>query len=176
MPIRASLHFHKINPDPEIESVYSVNAHSGFSSFPLSSCERSDRDCYCVNAHSGFSSFPQISFVNCTDAMVCVNAHSGFSSFPRKRSWKKSCNHVMCQCPFGLLFISTRKINSRKYSDCFVSMPIRASLHFHGMGKLEDFNTDIRVNAHSGFSSFPQHPSEIRRNKAFSRPFLQIFI
>ena len=128
MPIRASLHFHKINPDPEIESVYSVNAHSGF------------------------------------------------SSFPRKRSWKKSCNHVMCQCPFGLLFISTRKINSRKYSDCFVSMPIRASLHFHGMGKLEDFNTDIRVNAHSGFSSFPQHPSEIRRNKAFSRPFLQIFI
>ena len=57
-----------------------------------------------------------------------------------------------------------------------VSMPIRASLHSHiGWISINGSNIDC-VNAHSGFSSFPQHPSESRRNKAFSRPFLQVFI
>ena len=59
---------------------------------------------------------------------------------------------VVCQCPSGLSFISTYK---HKWS--IVTRP-------------------VCVNALSGFPSFLQHPSGTRRNKAFSRPFLQVFI
>ena len=37
----------------------------------------------------------------------------------------------MCQCPFGLLFISTAQRKEAIMMDSSVSMPIRASLHFH---------------------------------------------
>ena len=105
-----------------------------------------------VNAHSGFSSFPQWVKKDRNSNILCVNAHSGFSSFPR----------TYC-------LYDKKKLTK-------VSMPIRASLHFQVIPYIYQFNMRNSVNAHSGFSSFPQHPSESRRNKAFSRPFLQIFI
>ena len=37
----------------------------------------------------------------------------------------------LCQCPFGLLFISTKASKKGKLFLKSVSMPIRASLHFH---------------------------------------------
>ena len=106
------------------------------------------------------------------------------------------------QCPFRFLFISTDKSWCSCWFTGSVSIPIRASLHFHNGSKKIAIPTfcvsmpiraslhfhiaelilssiivpTICVNAHSGFSSFPQHPSESRRNKAFSRPFLQVFI
>ena len=107
----------------------------------------------------------------------------------------------MCQCPFGLLFISTAQRKEAIMMDSSVSMPIRASLHFHNTGAIYRLILDnhvsmpIRaflhfylkngvcfhggngcVNALLGFPSFLQHPSGTRRNKAFSRPFLQVFI
>ena len=131
---------------------------------------------YCVNAHSGFSSF--LRWIKKIQWMhyCCVNAHSGFSSFLRIQ----------------------RLINSMQVQG--VSMPIRASLHFHTtiitlLGGKQDVSMPIRaflhfylkngvcfhggngcVNALLGFPSFLQHPSGTRRNKAFSRPFLQVFI
>ena len=108
---------------------------------------------------------------------------------------------LLCQCPFGLLFISThttfdkqyasagcvnahsgfssfpRRYSKRATSKCgFVSMPIRAFLHFYLKNGVCFHGGNGCVNALLGFPSFLQHPSGTRRNKAFSRPFLQVFI
>ena len=58
----------------------------------------------------------------------------------------------MCQCPSGLSFIST-----------WIAEQWRNL-------------SETCVNALLGFPSFLQHPSGTHRNKAFSRPFLQVFI
>ena len=156
MPIRASLHFHfyetslwlvnqKLCQCPfgllfistcagktiKMSKKDCVNAHSGFSSFPLSRRIQNSTERVCVNAHSGFSSFP-LWFCN-RNRRICwgVNAHSGFSSFPQNiLVWNYCYEQVSmpiraslhfhippeqfgdneeyeCQCPFGLLFIST---------------------------------------------------------------------
>ena len=57
-----------------------------------------------------------------------------------------------------------------------VSMPFWAFLHFYQniLRLWQDSWTG--VNALLGFPSFLQHPSGTRRNKAFSRPFLRVFI
>ena len=128
MPIRASLHFHMNTKVHTIQTCHCVNAHSGFSSFPLDGAELMTVDL-------------QVSMP------IRASLHFHFHNYccGNFSRWR-------CQCPFGLLFISTLQPKS----ECGV--------------------ISSRVNAHSGFSSFPQHPSESRRNKAFSRPFLQVFI
>ena len=72
-----------------------------------------DKNFKSVNAHSGFSSFPRVGKSGCVDAYLnSVNAHSGFSSFPRKEIPIPTDCKIMCQCPFGLLFISTKRTES----------------------------------------------------------------
>ena len=61
----------------------------------------------------------------------------------------------LCQCPFGLLFISTYEDKLPTNELIKVSMPIRASLHFHIRILPWRCCSHSCVNAHSGFSSFP---------------------
>ena len=129
----------------------------------------------------------------CPFGLLFISTDNAFDVVPQVQ--------YVCQCPFGLLFISTVLSDRYVPQTGDVSMPIRASLHFHWTtmrAERSSINlcqcpfgllfistmvcmgafrcTHSCVNAHSGFSSFPQHPSESRRNKAFSRPFLQVFI
>ena len=82
----------------------------------------------------------------------------------------------LCQCPSGLSFISTRRLYRR--TDCFVVCQCPSGLSFISTykHKWSIVTRPVCVNALSGFPSFLQHPSGTRRNKAFSRPFLQVFI
>lgn len=57
-----------------------------------------------------------------------------------------------------------------------VSMPFWAFLHFYEERIMKYYEEIVCVNALLGFPSFLQHPSGTRRNKAFSRPFLRVFI
>lgn len=126
---------------------------------------------------SGFSSFPPHNRRNLKWNRTSVNAHSGFSSFPRRYSKRATskCGFVSIPIRASLHFHNTGAIY-RLILDNHVSMPIRAFLHFYLKNGVCFHGGNGCVNALLGFPSFLQHPSGTRRNKAFSRPFLQVFI
>ena len=116
MPIRASLHFHMNTKVHTIQTCHCVNAHSGFSSFPLDGAELMTVDLQVSMPIRASLHFHFEIFIRYIEVEGCVNAHSGFSSFPPwrcitpiaifSRSVQEQVLH-RCQCPSGLSFIST---------------------------------------------------------------------
>ena len=86
------------------------------------------------------------------EEIVCVNALLGFPSFLQQRS---NCEKEETKCVNALLGFPS-------------------FLRYEMVG--DDYAYRSCVNALLGFPSFLQHPSGTRRNKAFSRPFLRVFI
>ncbi len=153
MPFWAFLHFYEIYNLPDARQKECVNALLGFPSFLHVKISN-----YAISKIS--VSMPFWAFLHFYEETLSENrllrsvsmpfwAFLHFYKLLLKRLYRF---RVVCQCPSGLSFISTYK---HKWS--IVTRP-------------------VCVNALSGFPSFLQHPSGTRRNKAFSRPFLQVFI
>ncbi len=174
MPIRASLHFHRTGTKARTDVSMPIRASLHFHTTIITLFGGKQDVSMPIRASLHFHGAKKGGY---HDGQQCVNAHSGFSSFPRRYSKRATskCGFVSIPIRASLHFHNTGAIY-RLILDNHVSMPIRAFLHFYLKNGVCFHGGNGCVNALLGFPSFLQHPSGTRRNKAFSRPFLQVFI
>ena len=81
----------------------------------------------------------------------------------------------MCQCPYGLNFISTKNVNNSKSESNSVSMPSRTKLHFyHNMEVTEWTWKFVSMPSRAKLHSYPT-PSKNLYLCGLLSPFLHIF-